>query len=125
MQGAWGGSHEPCGFHMGLNVNMNTERYQREDISAPYSSNHLLSQPGNIAFGIWTANYPAAILEAGHEWYTFGMDYTLPPLTTDELVALWDAGAGDEGVLQGRHPRRPGEAAGARRGEAQGRGEAL
>ncbi len=24
MQGAWGGSHEPCGFHMGLNVNMNT-----------------------------------------------------------------------------------------------------
>ncbi|WP_297632046.1 FAD-dependent oxidoreductase, partial [uncultured Slackia sp.] len=34
MQGAWGGSHEPCGFHMGLNVNMNTERYQREDISA-------------------------------------------------------------------------------------------
>ena len=33
MQGAWGGSHEPCGFHMGLNVNMNTERYQREDIS--------------------------------------------------------------------------------------------
>lgn len=92
MQGAWGGSHEPCGFHMGLNLNMNTERYQREDISAPYSSNHLLSQPGNIAFGIWTANYPAAILEAGHEWYTFGMDYTLPPLTTDELVALWDAG---------------------------------
>ena len=92
MQGAWGGSHEPCGFHMGLNVNMNTERYQREDISAPYSSNHLLSQPGHVAFGIWTANYPQAILEKGHEWYTFGMDYTLPPLTTEELVAMWDAG---------------------------------
>ena len=26
MQGAWGGSHEPCGFHMGLNVNMNPAR---------------------------------------------------------------------------------------------------
>ncbi|MDU1880811.1 MAG: FAD-dependent oxidoreductase, partial [Eggerthella sp.] len=76
MQGAWGGSHEPCGFHMGLNVNMNTERYQREDISAPYSSNHLLSQPGNVAYGIWTANYPQAILDKGHEWYSFGMDYT-------------------------------------------------
>ena len=92
MQGAWGGSHEPCGFHMGLNVNMNTERYQREDISAPYSSNHLLSQPGNVAYGIWTANYPQAILDKGHEWYSFGMDYTLPPLTPDELVAMWDAG---------------------------------
>ncbi len=92
MQGAWGGSHEPCGFHMGLNVNMNTERYQREDISAPYSSNHLLSQPGNIAYGIWTANYPQAILDKGHEWYTFGMDYTLPPLTPEQLVQMWDAG---------------------------------
>lgn len=92
MQGAWGGSHEPCGFHMGLNVNANTERYQREDISAPYSSNHLLSQPGNIAFGIWTANYPQAILDKGHEWYTFGMDFTLPPRTPEELVEIWDAG---------------------------------
>ena len=95
MQGAWGGSHEPCGFHMGLNVNMNTERYQREDISAPYSSNHLLSQPQHIAYGIWTANYPQAILDKGHEWYTFGMDYTLPALTPDELVAMWDAGVED------------------------------
>lgn len=93
MQGAWGGSHEPCGFHMGLNVNDNTERYQREDISAPYSSNHLLSQPNNEAWGIWTANYPQAILDKGHEWYTFGMDYTLPALTPDELVAMWDEGA--------------------------------
>lgn len=95
MQGAWGGSHEPCGFHMGLNVNDNTERYQREDISAPYSSNHLLSQPNNEAWGIWTANYPQAILDKGHEWYTFGMDYTLPALTPDELVAMWDEGAKD------------------------------
>ncbi|MBE6465352.1 FAD-dependent oxidoreductase [Denitrobacterium detoxificans] len=98
MQGAWGGSHEPCGFHMGLNVNMNTERYQREDISAPYSSNHLLSQPGNIAYGIWTANYPQAILDKGHEWYTFGMDYTLPSLTPEELVKMWD-----EGVSTGKY----------------------
>lgn len=95
MQGAWGGSHEPCGFHMGLNVNDNTERYQREDISAPYSSNHLLSQPNYEAYGIWTANYPQAILDKGHEWYTFGMDYTLPALTPDELIAMWDEGAKD------------------------------
>lgn len=95
MQGAWGGSHEPCGFHMGLNVNTRTERYQREDISSPYSSNHLLSQPENIAFGIWTANYPQAILDKGHEWYTFGSDYTLPAKTPEELVALWDAGVAD------------------------------
>lgn len=95
MQGAWGGSHEPCGFHMGLNVNDNTERYQREDISSPYSANHLLSQPNNEAYGIWTANYPQAILEKGHEWYTFGMDYTLPALTPDELVAMWDEGVKD------------------------------
>lgn len=95
MQGAWGGSHEPCGFHMGLNVNDNTERYQREDISSPYSSNHLLSQPNNEAWGIWTANYPQAILDKGHEWYTFGMDYTLPALTPDELIAMWDEGAKD------------------------------
>ncbi|MDO4443657.1 MAG: FAD-dependent oxidoreductase [Slackia sp.] len=95
MQGAWGGSHEPCGFHMGLNVNDNTERYQREDISSPYSSNHLLSQPNNEAWGIWTANYPQAIMDKGHEWYAFGMDYTLPALTPDELVAMWDAGAED------------------------------
>ena len=95
MQGAWGGSHEPCGFHMGLNVNDNTERYQREDISSPYSSNHLLSQPNNEAWGIWTANYPQAILDKGHEWYTFGMDYTLPSLTPEELVSMWDAGVED------------------------------
>ena len=92
MQGAWGGSHEPCGFHMGLNVNTKTERYQREDISAPYSSNHLLSQPEHVAYGIWTANYPQAILDKGHEWYTFGMDYSLPPLTTKELVPMWEEG---------------------------------
>lgn len=95
MQGAWGGSHEPCGFHMGLNVNVNTDRYQREDVSAPYSANHLISQPQHIAFGIWTPNYPQAILEKGHEWYTFGMDYTLPPLTSEELIVMWDKGAQD------------------------------
>lgn len=95
MQGSWGGGHEPCGFHWGLNVNTNTERYQREDVSSPYSANHLLSQPGFMAYGIWTANYPQAILDKGHAWYTFGMDYTLPALTPDELVTMWDAGAED------------------------------
>lgn len=91
-QGGWGGSHEPCGFHMGLNVNTRTERYQREDISAPYSAHHLLSQPGKVAFGIWTSNYPQAIIDKGHDWYLFGSDYTLPAKTAEEMIALWDEG---------------------------------
>lgn len=92
MQGSWGGGHEPCSFHMGLNVNMNTERYQREDVSSPYSANHLLSQPEFMACGIWTANYPQAIIDKGHDWYLFGSDYTLPPKTADEMVEIWEAG---------------------------------
>ncbi len=92
MQGAWGGSHEPCGFHMGLNVNARTERYQREDVSAPYSSNHLISQPGHIAWGIWTANYAQAIVDTGREWYTFGMNFDSPALTPEEMVDRWDNG---------------------------------
>lgn len=94
-QGGWGGSHEPLAFHMGLNVNANTERYQREDMSAPYSAHQLLSQPGNIAYGIWTSNYPQEIIDRGHEWYSFGSDYTLPPKTAEELIAMWNAGAED------------------------------
>lgn len=93
MQGSWGGGHEPCSFHMGLNVNTKGVRYQREDISAPYSANHLLSQPDFMAYGIWTKNYPEALFAKGYSWYTFGMDYTLPSLTTKELIALWDDGA--------------------------------
>ena len=92
MQGAWGGSHEPCGFHMGLNVNMRTERYQREDVSAPYSANHLISQPGHAAYGIWTANYAQAIADTGREWYTFGMNFDSPALTPEEMVTRWDNG---------------------------------
>jgi len=90
MQGAWGGSFEPCGFHQGLNVNTRTERYQREDISAPYSANHLLSQPGRIAYGIWTKNFAQAIIDAGHEWYTFGSDFDKPAKTADDMIAIWD-----------------------------------
>ena len=83
----------PAASTWGLNVNARTERYQREDVSAPYTARTTCSRSrGNVAYGIWTANYPQAILEKGHEWYTFGMDYTLPPLTTEELVAMWDAG---------------------------------
>ena len=92
MQGAWGGSHEPCGFHMGLNVNTRTERYQREDISAPYSSNHLLSQPGHVAYGIWTANYAQAIVDTGREWYTFGMNFDSPALTPEQMIDRWENG---------------------------------
>ena len=90
MQGAWGGSFEPCGFHQGLNVNTRTERYQREDISAPYSANHLLSQPGRVAYGIWTKNFAQAIIDAGHEWYTFGSDFDKPAKTADEMIEIWE-----------------------------------
>lgn len=92
MQGAWGGGHEPCSFHMGLNLNNNTERYQREDVSSPYSANHLLSQPGFTAWGIWTDNYPQEIIDKGHDWYLFGSDYALPPKTASEMIDLWDDG---------------------------------
>ena len=95
MQGSWGGSHEPLGFHWGLNVNTRTERYQREDVSAPYSANHLISQPGHIAWGIWTANYAQAIIDAGHEWYSFGSNYDNPPKTVDELLASWESSKAD------------------------------
>ncbi len=91
-QGGWGGGHEPCGFHWGLNVNTRTERYQREDVSAPYTAHYLLSQPDNIAYGIWTKNYPQTIIDRGQEWFLFGSDYTLPPKTAEEMIAIWDAG---------------------------------
>ncbi|MEC4175114.1 FAD-dependent oxidoreductase [Adlercreutzia sp. R7] len=94
-QGGWGGGHEPLGFHWGLNVNTRAERYQREDVSAPYTAHHLLSQPEMKAYGIWTKNYPQAIIDRGQEWYLFGSDYTLPPKTAEEMIAIWDAGAED------------------------------
>ncbi len=92
-QGGWGGGHEPLGFHWGLNVNTRTERYQREDVSAPYTAHHLLSQPDMKAFGIWTKNYPQTIIDRGQEWFLFGSDYTLPPKTAEEMIQIWDAGA--------------------------------
>ena len=76
---------------MGLNVNMNTERYQREDISAPYSSNHLLSQPGNVAYGIWTANCRKPSWTRGTSGIRSAWITPCPRLP-DELVAMWDAG---------------------------------
>lgn len=94
MQGAWGGSNEPLGFHQGLNVNTRTERYQREDISAPYSANQLLSQPGHIAWGIWTANYAQDVIDNGHDWYAFNTRYDVPASSADEMIALWDSSVG-------------------------------
>lgn len=96
MQGAWGGGHQPLAFHWGLNVNANAERYQREDCSAPYSSNHLLSQPGNVAYGVWTANYAEEVIARGHEWYSFGMDFTLPSYTAEQMLARWEDGVEQE-----------------------------
>lgn len=95
MQGAWGGSHQPLGFHWGLNVNTRTERYQREDVSAPYSSNHLISQPGHIAWGIWTANYAQAIIDSGNEWFSFGSNFDNPPKTVEELLDSWEMNKAD------------------------------
>lgn len=92
-QGGWGGGHEPLGFHWGLNVNTRAERYQREDVSAPYTAHHLLSQPEMKAYGIWTKNYPQTIIDRGQQWYLFGSDYTLPPKTAEEMIQIWDAGA--------------------------------
>lgn len=94
-QGGWGGGHEPLGFHWGLNVNTRAERYQREDVSAPYTAHHLLSQPEMKAYGIWTKNYPQTIIDRGQQWYLFGSDYTLPPKTAEEMIQIWDAGAED------------------------------
>ena len=100
-QGGWGGGHEPLGFHWGLNVNTRAERYQREDVSAPYTAHHLLSQPEMKAYGIWTKNYPQTIIDRGQQWYLFGSDYTLPPKTAEEMIQIWDAGAeGNRGSLQ-------------------------
>ncbi len=98
MQSSWYGSNEPLGFHQGLNVNMRTERYQREDMTGPYSANHLLSQPGHVAWGIWTANYAQDVVDNGHEWYFFGKTYDVPPADPADVVAMWDAGT------QGDHP---------------------
>ncbi len=92
MQSAWGGSNEPLGFHQGLNVNMRTERYQREDMTAPYSANHLLSQPGHVSWGIWTANFAQQCVDNGHDWYFFGNTYDVPAAEPEAVVALWDAG---------------------------------
>ncbi|MBR2836692.1 MAG: FAD-dependent oxidoreductase [Coriobacteriales bacterium] len=91
MQSAWAGSYEPLGFHQGLNVNMNTERYQREDMTGPYSANHLLAQPGHIAWGIWTANFAQEIIDNGHEWYFFGNKYDVPAMAAEDVVAMWDS----------------------------------
>lgn len=92
MQGAWSGSNEPLSFHQGLNVNARTERYQREDISSPYSANQLLSQPGHVAYGIWTANFAQEVIDAGHDWYFFNTRYEVPAATAEDMVALWDGG---------------------------------
>jgi succinate dehydrogenase/fumarate reductase flavoprotein subunit len=92
-QGSWGGNHEPLAFHWGLNVTINGERYQREDISAPYSANHLRTIPGKTAWGIWTANYAQAVTDKGYKWYAFGQDYDTPDFTPEQILEQWDAGS--------------------------------
>jgi succinate dehydrogenase/fumarate reductase flavoprotein subunit len=95
-QGSWGGNHEPLAFHWGLNVNIRGERYQREDVSTPYSANHLRTLPGKTSIGIWSSNYPQAVIDRGHSWYQFGQDYDLPAYTAQQMLDMWDAGTEGE-----------------------------
>ena len=40
---------------------------------------------------------PQTIIDRGQEWFLFGSDYTLPPKTAEEMIAIWDAGV-EEGA---------------------------
>lgn len=101
MQGAWGGGHEPLGFHYGLVMDANGNRYAREDVSAPYSSNHLLSVPKFRSYAVWTANYATQLVENGHEWYSFGQTIEDSPRTPEAMVASWENGRYKADTLEG------------------------
>jgi succinate dehydrogenase/fumarate reductase flavoprotein subunit len=73
------GSYQPLGFHQGLVVNKNGDRFYNEDISLPYAATLLLGQPGRIAFGIWSAEWYDAVLAAGRNFYSFGSSFFNPP----------------------------------------------
>ncbi|MBR2836378.1 MAG: FAD-dependent oxidoreductase [Coriobacteriales bacterium] len=94
MQGGTTGSNEPLGFHQGLNVNSRTERFRREDMSGPYTANHLINVPGHTSYAIWTANYAQDIIDTGRDWYFFNTRYDDPPATAEEMIARWDTSYG-------------------------------
>ncbi|MDR2402606.1 MAG: FAD-dependent oxidoreductase [Spirochaetaceae bacterium] len=93
IQGNWGGSYQPLGFHQGLVVNVKGERFYNENISSPYSATLLVNQPQRRSYGIWTANFAQAVIDNGLKWYAFGDTYDTPERTAAEMIAQWEAGA--------------------------------
>jgi succinate dehydrogenase/fumarate reductase flavoprotein subunit len=94
IQGSWGGSYQPLGFHQGLVVNVKGERFYNENISAPYSATLLVSQPLRRSYGIWTANFAQGVIDNGLKWYAFGDNYNTPARTADEMITQWEREAG-------------------------------
>lgn len=92
IQGNWGGGYQPLGFHEGLVVNSKGERFYNENITAPYSATHLLTQSEYVSYGIWGKNYAQALVDSGREWHTFGQLYTDPAWTPKQMIQMWDKG---------------------------------
>lgn len=96
IQGAWGGGYQPLGFHEGLVVNSKGQRFYNENISAPYSATHLLTQSEYFSYGIWGTNYAQDLVDSGREWHTFGQLYTDPGWTPEQMLKMWDDGVKDK-----------------------------
>lgn len=92
IQGNWGGGYQPLGFHEGLVVNSQGERFYNENISAPYSATHLLTQKNYVSYGIWGTNYAQALVDSGREWHTFGQNFKDPAWTPAQMIQKWDEG---------------------------------
>jgi succinate dehydrogenase/fumarate reductase flavoprotein subunit len=87
------GGYQPLGFHQGLVVNKNGERFYNEDISLPYSATLLLSQPGKIAYGIWNEDWYDTVIAAGRNFYSFGSSFFNPPPAKEMIIGGWNAEA--------------------------------
>jgi hypothetical protein len=85
------GSYQPLGFHQGLVVNKNGERFYNEDISLPYAATLLLGQPGRIAYGIWNeAWYDTVKAATPRDFYSFGSSFNNPPPNKAAVVGGWN-----------------------------------
>jgi succinate dehydrogenase/fumarate reductase flavoprotein subunit len=85
------GGYQPLGFHQGLVVNKNGDRFYNEDISLPYAATLLLSQPGRIAYGIWNEDWYDTVIAAGRNFYSFGSSFFNPPPAKDMILGGWNA----------------------------------